>query len=603
MSPHGSGVRGAWLSDRLLLLASGRDQLSAAKPATARVAGRSVPLEVEGFDGAANTAAGGRPGPSVVVCRLTEALDPLDRSPLSLQFGERTISFAPAEPGTTETDLSALVRTELAGYDARTRAQVLEFILSRAAPEIEAPGGVSVGRKLMLIRDVLRERLPLVSVQEEEPLGAHIDDIFAVDETSFWVKGWVFNVDKVADRVVLVSPEGSRVEVTDRAFRYRRWDIEQLYRRPRPEHLDTGFLAHLRIDAPSRLSLGWVGEVTGPAGTGVEVEGPPVVQKPVTVRDGIVRDTGEVTRARDKLIIEHAHPALSRVLERMAGFAAIEDVTQYGDPPASPRESIVVGLGDRFDVLENQLASFRADPDIAGADLIYVQDHPDSAEALSNIAAELAWLYELPFRLVTLSGRVQPTTMLNLGIEEARGSRLVLLSADALPLRPGWLRTMSSFYDETPGIGALGPKLLYEDGSLQHAGIHYERFAPQELGSCGHPTIPVWQPRHRFKGLPASFAAANEAAQVPAVESACLMIDREFFEQLGGLRNIYIEGERDGEDLCLRAIEAGRENWYLPDVALSHLEGRSQIELDANGTQYNMLLHSHLWGELIPGLI
>ena len=49
------------------------------------------------------------------------------------------------------------------------------------------------------------------------------------------------------------------------------------------------------------------------------------------------------------------------------------------------------------------------------------------------------------------------------------------MNSDVLPDRPGWLERMVAFYGSVDGIGALGPKLLYEDDSIQHAGIHFHR--------------------------------------------------------------------------------------------------------------------------------
>ena len=53
-----------------------------------------------------------------------------------------------------------------------------------------------------------------------------------------------------------------------------------------------------------------------------------------------------------------------------------------------------------------------------------------------------------------------------------------MLNSDVLPDKPGLdRRDEEEFYDATSGIGALGPKLLYEDDSLQHAGIYFSPLA------------------------------------------------------------------------------------------------------------------------------
>jgi GT2 family glycosyltransferase len=153
---------------------------------------------------------------------------------------------------------------------------------------------------------------------------------------------------------------------------------------------------------------------------------------------------------------------------------------------------------------------------------------------------------------------------------------------------------MRAFHDSTRGIGALGPKLLYEDDSLQHAGMHFSR--PPGSG--------VWRNMHYFKGLHRHLPAANAARPVPAVTGACLMIDGELYKRLGGFRGAYVRGDYEDSDLCLRLIEAGCENWYLPDVELYHLEGQSYASsLRRSTALYNAWLQTRLWNERIEALM
>jgi GT2 family glycosyltransferase len=153
---------------------------------------------------------------------------------------------------------------------------------------------------------------------------------------------------------------------------------------------------------------------------------------------------------------------------------------------------------------------------------------------------------------------------------------------------------MCAFYDATPGIGALGPKLLYEDGSLQHAGLYFDRDA-----SAG-----LWSNLHYFKGLQSQFAPANVARPVPAVTGACLMIARSLWNELDGLRSEFVQGGYEDSDLCLRLIEAGHENWYLPNVELHHLEDQSfPSEARRMATAYNTWLQTRYWGARIAQLM
>ena len=58
---------------------------------------------------------------------------------------------------------------------------------------------------------------------------------------------------------------------------------------------------------------------------------------------------------------------------------------------------------------------------------------------------------------------------------------LLFMSPDVIADSPGWLGTLLAFKADMPDAGAVGPKLLYEDGSVQHAGVYFDRVSPQEL--------------------------------------------------------------------------------------------------------------------------
>jgi GT2 family glycosyltransferase len=188
-----------------------------------------------------------------------------------------------------------------------------------------------------------------------------------------------------------------------------------------------------------------------------------------------------------------------------------------------------------------------------------------------------------------------PTSIRSIaGAALATGRLLLLLNSDVLPERPGWLGRMRKFYDATPKVGALGAKLLYEDDSIQHAGMYFHRLA----GSS------KWVDGHYFKGMHRSLPAAGVPRLVPIVSGSCLMVDRESYEGIGGLNTAYVQGDYEDAEFCLRLWQSGRENWYLPEAELYHLEGQSYgSAIRASANRYNMWLHNDLWGEEIAELM
>ncbi|MDR8732204.1 hypothetical protein FEQ05_06464 [Burkholderia pseudomultivorans] len=112
----------------------------------------------------------------------------------------------------------------------------------------------------------------------------------------------------------------------------------------------------------------------------------------------------------------------------------------------------------------------------------------------------------------------------NVAVHACRGDLLVLLNNDTEIIDPAWLRKMAA-YALLPDVGAVGPKLLYGDRTVQHGGVvlgirgvaaHAHLFQERDAGG--------------YRGL------ANLTHEVAAVTGACLMVSKAAFEEVGGLR-------------------------------------------------------------------
>jgi len=488
--------------------------------------------------------------------------------------------------------LRGFLRERLAGLGRGDREEAMALLEELAAGgESQDPIGLSASRAL--VREGLREPLPPSVVDRDEPQGLHFDSVLALSETAFYVRGWARDGQAEPVRLTAVSPEGSRVELLPEIYRDPRPDVDSFYEEPtRTGAAGTGFLGFCETRAPSLLSTGWLLEMENALGVTREVPGPQVSRDPLAARAAILSDLHK-ERHWDTPLMDHVIPAVSLIQQRLEEEAKIESVWQYGEPPEAPAVSIVVPLYGRIDFLEHQLAQFVHDPELREADLIYVLDSPELAAALENAAGQLFELYGLPFRVVVLSQNGGYSVANNRGASLAQGRLLLLLNSDVLPDEPGWLSRMADFYEEHE-VGALGPKLLFEDDTLQHAGIRFQR--PPDGGA--------WENEHFFKGLHRDLPAANVARAVPAVSGACMMIARDLFEQVGGLRGMFVQGDYEDTDLCLRLRQEGRETWYLPEVELYHLEGQSYALETRNAmSRYNVWLHTRLWDGEIEAVV
>ena len=588
MSAVTASPRAAWLSERLLLVTGTEAEVALGTPA-----GSSLALSMERFDAAEA---------AVAICRVPAGVPAGAAADVAIEVGDARISLNGGGPGGSAADLTTILRTRLAGLDAQTREELLRFIVGVAGKELHGPGGLKLAKRLALIRDVLRERLPYCTVREDEPLGLHVDEVHALDEQTYWFKGWVWDADAPLASLTLVSPEGFSVDVLEQAFRYRRRDIEKLYPHSDGYRPESGFLCCVHIDVPSRLPSGWIVQVRNVLGAGVEIDAPAVSRGLMGARDSIVRDFGAVEQCRQELIADHMRPALETLQRRIEQTATVERVEQFGTPPSDPDVSIVVPIYRPADALEQQLAHFGRDPEVAAADVVYVVDSQDVAKGLITKAAELQWLYGVPFRLVVLDERGGRIAKMCAGASLALAPDLVFLGPDVIPDAPGWLGAMLDFKAEQEGAGAVGPMLLYEDGSVQHAGITFDHASPQEVHLLERPDQQLWEPRYAFKGLPQTFPGVAEPRPVPALSSACLLVDRELFKSVGALRKLFLEEDFEAVDLCMRLSDAGYTNWYFPAARLRHLEGRSSPGVSLAATQYDVMLHSQLWGERMAPL-
>jgi GT2 family glycosyltransferase len=474
-----------------------------------------------------------------------------------------------------------------------SREELQRRVLSAALPHLDGPGGFSLGRDLYEIREALRAPLPQPAIEHDQPQSVVVDSLLALDGRAFFVEGWTRDEDGTFTVLTIVSPDGQEAELQN-PFRFRRPDVEEQLGEAGPHHRH-GFAALFELPAPSRLEHGWIVQWTDPHGTGIEGAVPAADHSARRAQELLLERFAQDQRNREELRRNHLRPALARLQDRHRDSIEVESVVDYGVPNASPAVSIVVTLYGRTDFLHHQVLHFAQDPWMREAELIYVLDSPELAEPLHHLAAQVHELHGLPFRVAKLSRNAGFPVANIRGAALARGRLLLLLNSDVLPDRPGWLERMVSFYDSQPDIGVLGPKLLFEDDSIQHAGVYFEREVVSGL----------WGNLHYFKGLHRHFPPATVSRPVPALTGACLMVDRALYEAAGGLSHEYIlQGGYEDSDLCLRLIDRGRRNWYLADAELYHLEGQAHESASRQTTvAHNTWLQTERWGPLIEQLM
>jgi GT2 family glycosyltransferase len=470
-------------------------------------------------------------------------------------------------------------------------AFILSERVARALDHLQEPG--PLGALLERIHHSAAERLP-PSIQHGKPrYSLHLDQAIQVADKGVFLVGW-FNAESTALVQVVCHCGPSNFVVSDNWVRHPRADVSSHLAKAgitAVDH-DHGYSCYVPLshgDAPYYLSArSESGEVCRMRVTLAEQQESALQ----TVR-ALLSSFNWGNRNLGFLMERHIGPAVGAVWAARQKPPRTPAVRSYGARPANPSVSVVVPLYARHDFAEYQMALFADDPEFQSAELIYVVDDPTIVNEFYGRCADLYGVYQVPFVVAFPGANLGFAGANNFGAEVARGQKLLLMNSDVLPKRPGWLGELLRVHSSVPTPGLLGVKLLYEDGSIQHAGMVFRR-----LPAWGN----LWTNHHPSKGQ--SPVGLSGVRQVAAVTAACVLIEAALYRELGGFSEDYIIGDFEDSDLCLRASLAGRRNYVALDTELYHLERQSQnrvgdAEWRTNLTVYNCWLHNGRWADVI----
>ena len=183
-----------------------------------------------------------------------------------------------------------------------------------------------------------------------------------------------------------------------------------------------------------------------------------------------------------------------------------------------------------------------------------------------------------------LDGPFNFSRKINAAVAAASGEHVVLFNDDLEVIEPEWMTAMLEYSQERE-IGAVGAKLLYPDGRLQHVGM--------VLGVSGIAA-------HAFHQHPGTSGGYSSSAicvrNYSAVTAACLMSRREVFDAVGGFDERFPIDFND-VDYCLRVRQAGHRIVFTPYARLYHHESASfgpRTQEVAGAEEMR-----HRWGALI----
>lgn len=230
-------------------------------------------------------------------------------------------------------------------------------------------------------------------------------------------------------------------------------------------------------------------------------------------------------------------------------------------PEPKPLVSAIVPTRDRADLLAQCAEGLLKQTDYEPLELIIVDNGSEEA-ATRALFRELA--KDPRVRVLPAPGPFNFSALNNRAVAEAKGEILLLLNNDISMIEPGWLDAMVA-HAVRPNVGAVGARLLFPDGRVQHAGV-----ALGVGGVAGH--LGYLHPGDSG-GYYKHFLTTRNTS---AVTAACMALRKTVFEEVGGFDAEHLAVAFNDVDLCLKIRAAGYDIVWTPHATLYHHESASR---------------------------
>ena len=261
--------------------------------------------------------------------------------------------------------------------------------------------------------------------------------------------------------------------------------------------------------------------------------------------------------ARTAVVTNHVSPLGAKAEVGPFGSVAVE----WPLPDPRPLVSVIIPTRDHATLLRHCVTGVLNATRYRNVEIIIVDNGSRDADTLDYLRRVAA---NPRVTILHDDGDFNFSRLNNLAARAANGDYLCLLNNDIEIIDEAWLSALMR-QAARPGIGAVGAKLLYDDHSIQHAGVTIG------LGqAAGH--------AHRFlkNDDPGYFARAHVPHYVSAVTGACLLVEKAKFWEVGGLDEAGFPVAFNDVDFCLKLQAAGYHNIYEPRSILIHHESKSR---------------------------
>lgn len=324
----------------------------------------------------------------------------------------------------------------------------------------------------------------------------------------------------------------------------------------------------------------------------------PVYDSPDDLREKLRRYLGDprlyaqtLTPLRDRVLERHTYAIRAQELAKIilgrlqAGQTPPEPETAPAEP-AQRRDrlvSIIIPVFNQARLTGQCLeALFRNTPDVCEVIVVDNGSTDDTALLLQRYPGRVRGIHHAKNQGFARA--------CNSGAAAACAPYLLFLNNDT-EVQPGWLPPLLAMAAR-PFVGAVGSRLLFPDGSIQHAGV----VIVERRG------IVSLLPRHAFLGEAPKTAVPHRALRMQAVTAACMLVNAACFRDAGGFDTAYWNGCED-VDFCFKLAQLNRMVVYEPASVVVHHEGKSGRERTVAIHANNARLRSRWEGLIAPDLI
>ncbi len=229
-------------------------------------------------------------------------------------------------------------------------------------------------------------------------------------------------------------------------------------------------------------------------------------------------------------------------------------------PDDGPSVTVIVPTKNQFKLLKACLDSLETTTyknyQIAVID--NESDDPKTLEYLKQLTCQV-------LRIKNPGGKFSFAAINNRAVEKVDSKYVLFLNNDTEVINPRWLSQMVG-YAQIPAVGAVGARLLYPDGRIQHAGVIHGL----HHGLAGHAFKLMDQDNRGY------LSQAMVTRNYSAVTAACTITPRQLFLELGGFDEDNFAVAYNDVDYGYRLLERGYRCVYCPDAELLHKEGTSR---------------------------